>query len=570
MTELLWEGKYRDGQRALPDRAPCTLRDDEIADRPAEDEAAPSARREDGWRNRLIHGDTRDVLPALLPAFAGCVNLVYIDPPFATGADQTIAIPLPRADLGVTPPVSIERVAYRDTWRQGPGLDGYLHWFFETATLLRELLAEGGALVVHCDWRADAPLRLILDEVFGAGNFRNAIAWAYRSGGASRRGGLARKHDTLLLYARSPRFTIRPQTERQYLRKPFIGSHRDAAGRHYVDTLLRDVLDGELTLVRDGQLVRRNLRPVLNVSRERLGYPTQKPLGLIELLIEIATDPGDLVLDCCCGSGTTPAAAAITGRRWIAADSGPFALAATRARLLALPAARPFAVQHVAARDGDASRAAGGNAGTLHVSAQGGSSPPSPASALWGERAAEGGGEREGREAGAKDAKEESSPSDLASALRGEGEPMDGVAARPASPSAVPFSPSALSSVPSVSSVVNLSAAPSPRPPRASAASACSVTLTVEGLTLPLHDLLAGVVTPDARSGCAWIAYWLVDWEHSGEIFRIGAWSGRPRGGAAPPATLTHTYTRPGRHTIAVRAVDLLGRVTTTTLEVEL
>ncbi|HKS69967.1 MAG TPA: site-specific DNA-methyltransferase, partial [Ktedonobacterales bacterium] len=378
MTELLWDGKYRDGRRTLPDRSPRTLCDDEIADFQTEAEPEAPASQQDGWRNRLIHGDTREVLPALLPDFAGRASLIYIDPPFATGADQTITIPLPRTVVGDAPPPSIERVAYRDTWGPGTGLDGYFQWFFETATLLRELLAEDGALVVHCDWRTDAPLRLILDDVFGAGNFRNAIAWAYRSGGASQRKALARKHDTLLLYARSPRFAIRPQTERQYLRAPFIGSRRDAAGRHYVDTLLRDVLDGELTLVRNGQLARRSLRPVLNVSRERLGYPTQKPLGLLELLIEIATDPGDLVLDCCCGSGTTPAAATLTGRRWIAADSSPFALAATRARLLALPAARPFAVQHVAACDGDASRAPGGNAGTLHVSAQRGTSPLDP------------------------------------------------------------------------------------------------------------------------------------------------------------------------------------------------
>lgn len=96
------------------------------------------------------------------------------------------------------------------------------------------------------------------------------------------------------------------------------------------------------------------------------------------------------------------------------------------------------------------------------------------------------------------------------------------------------------------------------------------MTLTVEGLTLPLRDLPSGVIAPDAASGCAWIAYWLVDWDHSGEVFRARDWSGRPRGGTAPPATLTHIYTRPGRHTIAVRAMDLLGGVTTATLDIDL
>lgn len=482
MAELLWDGKYRDGQRVLPDRAPRALLTGEIAD-PLEGNTDPPDTG-DRWRNRLIHGETRDVLPALLPTFSGRVNLVYLDPPFATGTDRAITIPVPRAGGPSTPPLSLERVAYRDSWESeanSESLGRYLQWFFETITLLRELLAEDGAIIVHCDWHADAPLRLILDEVFGAANFRNAIAWAYRSGGASRRNALARKHDTLLLYARSPRFAIRPQVERQYLRRPFIGSRRDDAGRHYVDTLLRDVLDGEVTLMRDvgasggRQLVRRNLRPVLNVSRERLGYPTQKPLGLIELLIEIATDPDDLVLDCCCGSGTTPAAAAIAGRRWLAADSSPFALAATRARLLAVPAARPFMVQHVSASEHDAAPLADDTGRTLHVTAR-------------------------------------------------------------------------------------ISPAPVP---------AASVTLTVEGLTLPLRDLPAGALPPDATSGCAWIAYWLADWEHSGDVFHIHDWSGRARDGSAPAPVLTHTYTRPGRRTIAVRAIDLLGGVTTATLDVE-
>ena len=535
MTELLWDGKYRDGQRVLPDRTPRTLRDDEIVGLP---QGAPGATsRDEGWRNRLIQGDTRGVLPALLPDFAGHVNLIYTDPPFATGADQTIAIPLPRERPGDAPPPSIGRVAYRDTWGPGPAPDRYLQWFFETVTLLRELLAEDGALVVHCDWRADAPLRLILDEVFGAGNFRNAIAWAYRSGGASQHKALARKHDTLLLYARSPRFAIRPQIERQYLRKPFIGSRRDAAGRHYVDTLLRDVLDGELTLVREGQLVRRNLRPVLNVSRERLGYPTQKPLGLLELLIEIATEPGDLVLDCCCGSGTTPTAAAMTGRRWIAADSSPFALAATRARLLALPAAHPFIVQHVVTAGGDAPGASDGNAGTLHVSAHRRFSPPGPLT-LWGDG-----------EADDAERLTESSPI-LSSAS-----------------STVSYFSSSGPSGTSVSSAVNRSL---PRPPGDRADSAFTVTLSIDGLTLPVCELPGGVVAPDAASGCAWIAYWLVDWEHNSEVFHVGDWSGRGHGGTAAPATLTHTYTCPGRRTVAVRAMDLLGGVTTATIDIEL
>ncbi|HEU4782177.1 MAG TPA: DNA methyltransferase, partial [Ktedonobacterales bacterium] len=276
-------------------------------------------------------------LPTLLAELAGQVNLVYIDPPFATGLDFTSTITLPSSER------HIRRTAYRDAWES---LDGYLRWMDETLWLLRELLADDGALLLHCDWRAEGMLRLLLDDIFGAENFRNAIVWSYRSGGASRRESLARKHDTILLYARSPRFRIRPRIERQYLRKPFMGSACDARGRHYVDTLLRDVLEGEITCVgADKELVRYNVRPVLNLSRDRLDYPTQKPLGLLQLLLTLTSDPGDLVLDCCCGSGATAHAAETLRRRWIAADASPLAIQTTRKRLLALAAPRLFVVQ---------------------------------------------------------------------------------------------------------------------------------------------------------------------------------------------------------------------------------
>ncbi len=331
MPELVWSGKYEaDGSRRRPHLPVAALRTVEAGGVSTGDTAPVTA-------NRLIAGETQYALPTLLAELAGQVNLVYIDPPFATGLDFTSTVTLPGSER------RIRRTAYRDAWES---LDGYLRWMDETLTLLRELLADDGALLLHCDWRAEGMLRLLLDDIFGAENFRNPIVWSYRSGGASRRESLARKHDTILLYARSPRFRIRPQIERQYLRKPFMGSASDARGRHYVDTLLRDVLEGEITCVgADETLVRYNVRPVLNLSRDRLDYPTQKPLGLLKLLLTLTSDPGDLVLDCCCGSGVTALAAEGLGRRWIAADASPLAVQTTRKRLLALTAPRSFVVQ---------------------------------------------------------------------------------------------------------------------------------------------------------------------------------------------------------------------------------
>ncbi|HEU5348239.1 MAG TPA: site-specific DNA-methyltransferase [Ktedonobacterales bacterium] len=334
MPELVWNGKYDpDGARHRPCLPVSVLRTVELGGLLSGD--VPGALAVSA--NRLIMGETQRVLPALLPDFAGRINLIYIDPPFATGLEFTSKVTLPDS------PQRITRIAYRDSWDD---LDSYLRWLDETLALARDLLADDGALLLHCDWRAEGVLRLLLDDVFGADNFRNAIVWSYRSGGASRRESLARKHDTILLYARSPRFSIRPQTERQYLRKPFMGSRRDAQGRHYVDTLLRDVLEGEITCVGpDETLLRYNVRPVLNLARERLDYPTQKPLGLLRLLLTLASDPGDLILDCCCGSGATALAAETLDRRWIAADASPLAIQTARKQLLALPSPRPFVVQ---------------------------------------------------------------------------------------------------------------------------------------------------------------------------------------------------------------------------------
>ena len=333
MPELVWSGKYdANGSRHQPQR---------LASSPHSQLTIETG---GAWPtnitpHRLIAGATQHALPALLAELAGQVNLVYIDPPFATGLDFTSTITLPGSER------HIRRIAYRDTWES---LDSYLRWMDDTLWLLRELLADDGALLLHCDWRAEGMLRLLLDDIFGAENFRNTIVWSYRSGGASRRESLARKHDTILLYAKSPRFRIRPQIERQYLRKPFMGSACDARGRHYVDTLLRDVLEGEIICVgADETLVRYNVRPVLNLSRARLDYPTQKPLGLLQLLLTLASDLGDLVLDCCCGSGATVHAAESLGRRWIATDASPLAIQTTRKRLLALAAPCPFVVQRL-------------------------------------------------------------------------------------------------------------------------------------------------------------------------------------------------------------------------------
>ena len=316
MAELIWEGKYdAQGRRVEPGRVAAPLQTIEVVEG-GEAEGAESEG-SGAWRNRLIWGDTAQTLPTLLAEFAGTVNLIYIDPPFATGGDFTTQASLPTLDGVDDAPERVQRLAYRDTW--GGSRDAYLRWFAATATLLRELLCETGSVYVHCDWRMNAWIRLILDETFGPECFLNEIAWLYGLGGSSSRR-WPRKHDNILWYARTP----------------------DA---HYFEAARIPATSQRLRGQEKKAPDYWDIPALNNMADERLDYPTQKPEALLERIIASSSRPGDVILDCCCGSGGTPAGAERLGRRWIACDSGRLAIQTTRKRLLALPSVRPFVIQ---------------------------------------------------------------------------------------------------------------------------------------------------------------------------------------------------------------------------------
>jgi DNA methylase len=185
-AELVWEGKYdAAGRRAAPLRVALPFQTVETVNESAQDRQRNLqfglGFREEEWRNRLIWGDKKYVLPSLLPEFAGKVNLIYIDPPFDTGADFSFTATVPNDPE--TPgddsfsftkePSIIEHKAYRDTW--GRGLESYLQWFYETAALLHELLHETGSIYVHLDENVGHYAKVILDGLFGRENFRNHI-----------------------------------------------------------------------------------------------------------------------------------------------------------------------------------------------------------------------------------------------------------------------------------------------------------------------------------------------------------------------------------------------------------
>src|SRR5712691_7176537 len=211
MTELTWDGKYKDGKKQGPVRIALPFQTIETVNESTQDRRRNlelfASGRDTAWRNRLIWGDKKYVLPALLSELAGKVNLIYIDPPFDTGADFSFTAAVPPSDddehgeLAFTKQPSIlEQKAYRDTW--GRGIDSYLQWFYETLVHLHELLAENGSIYVHCDWRVNSALRLLFDEVFGSQWHGNEIIWHYQSGGRQENR-YSRKHDTIYLYNRS-------------------------------------------------------------------------------------------------------------------------------------------------------------------------------------------------------------------------------------------------------------------------------------------------------------------------------------------------------------------------------
>jgi hypothetical protein len=222
-AELVWEGKYdANGRRGAPPRVALPFQTVETVNESAQDRQrgflfGPGFREQE-WRNRLIWGDKKYVLPSLLAEFAGKVNLIYIDPPFDTGADFSFTATIPQGphdeeDTSVTfikEPSIIEHKAYRDTW--GRGLDSYLQWFYETVLLLHELLHENGSVYVHLDYHVSHYAKIILDEIFGAECFQNEIAWKRQSAhsDAKRYGPI---HDTILFYSKTSDFSWTPQYE---------------------------------------------------------------------------------------------------------------------------------------------------------------------------------------------------------------------------------------------------------------------------------------------------------------------------------------------------------------------
>jgi adenine-specific DNA-methyltransferase len=185
MTELIWDGKYdASGKRVAPLRLALPFQTVETINESAQQRQRAldlfGSGRDPEWRNRLIWGDKKYVLPALLPEFAGQVDLIYIDPPFDTGADCSFQVQVDGESFTKEPSI-IEQKAYRDTW--GRGLDPYLQWLYEAVVVLRELLSEMGSIYIHLDYHVHHYAKTIMDGVFARDRFLNEIVWVSVHGG---------------------------------------------------------------------------------------------------------------------------------------------------------------------------------------------------------------------------------------------------------------------------------------------------------------------------------------------------------------------------------------------------
>ncbi len=347
-----------------------------------------------GWTNKLIWGDNKLILSSLKNGpmreeieKQGGIKVIAIDPPFDVGADFSMDIEIGHGDKTDTftkKPNILEEIAYRDTW--GRGADSFISMIYERLVLMRELLAEDGLFFLHIGWNISHHIRLVLDEVFGQSNFINQIIWRRQTahsdiGQGSRH--LGRIHDVILLYSKSDHFTwnmqyqkyseeykdsfykyIEPETGRKYRLSDTTAPGGSSKGNpHYEflgvtrfwrfsQTRMKELYEqGRIVQTKPGNVPQQkryldemsgvplqdlwlDINAVQPQAKERTGYSTQKPELIIERIISLASNPGDLVADFFCGSGTLAAVAEKLNRKWIVSDLGKFAVHTTRKRMI--------------------------------------------------------------------------------------------------------------------------------------------------------------------------------------------------------------------------------------------
>lgn len=261
-----------------------------------------------GQPNRLIYGDNLLAMAALLagdedtPSLRGKIDLIYIDPPFDSKADYRTKIKLPGTTIDQKPTV-LEQFAYSDTWADGTA--SYLAMITPRLVLMKELLSERGSIWVHLDWHVGHYVKLVLDEIFGKGNFRNEIAWHYSGWNKRLRTSFERRHDVIFYYSKSGQPYFASYFEKWASREEYVKKRkqkvlRDESGREYV-----------LSDAGGGQRIKRYLDDVMaegvvvddvwhldklnNSAGESVGYATQKPVSLLSRIVQAGSPNGEQI-----------------------------------------------------------------------------------------------------------------------------------------------------------------------------------------------------------------------------------------------------------------------------------
>lgn len=318
----------------------------------------------DGWTNKLIFGDNLQILKGLIELKkdgklknddgTDGVRLVYIDPPFASKQD-----------------FSNDEKAYADKMK---GVD-FLEWLRKRLVLLKEVMCDNGTIFVHLDWHKVHYVKVLLDEIFGEGNFRNEIIWHYGTYVGNTKNNFPRKHDTILVYGKTngehifyPQRDGKPENDANYKRwSSYFNSKNEITGANYPtdDSKFsgyikrfekengRKPRKKDVLLKVDGKLVDSvwEIQSVNPMAKEKNGYPTQKPEELLQRVIASSSNKGDIVLDCFGGSGTTAAVAEKMGRRWITCDIGKLSIYTIQKRLLGIKNYSNFAIYNAGLYD---------------------------------------------------------------------------------------------------------------------------------------------------------------------------------------------------------------------------
>jgi len=284
--------------------------------------------------NSIICGDCKDKMHQHIPS--GSIDLIYMDPPFFSGKNYEIVwkdgaevrsfedteFYTLECECGKVFPENHLYCAFcgagkdKATERRSNDIEAYLQWLRPKLEECHRVLKQTGSIYVHLDWHAVHYVKVMMDEIFGRNNFQNEIVWCYSGGGVPKTA-FARKHDTILVYAKTNSkdrvFNIRYMPYSDASRKLVKGR-----GGTSIDGKKRDLDRG--AHMNDWW---NDLNALQTWSPEKLGYPTQKPEALLERIIKASSNPGDLVLDPFCGCGTAIAVAQNLGRRWIGIDVSP-------------------------------------------------------------------------------------------------------------------------------------------------------------------------------------------------------------------------------------------------------